>query len=80
MWHAEPEQSAVIRNAIEQGNGMDNLQAIMHTMNVTGALTYTKQQAFKASQQAINALAGLPESVYKQALIGLAHISVERTA
>jgi octaprenyl-diphosphate synthase len=80
MWHAEPVQSAVIREAIEQGNGIDHLQAIMHTMQETGALTYTKQQALKASQQAINALAPLPESEYKQALIGLAHISVERAA
>ncbi|MFT5311592.1 MAG: octaprenyl-diphosphate synthase [Paraglaciecola sp.] len=80
MWHAKPEQSAMIREAIEQGNGMSNFQGIMHTMQETGALTYTKQLALNAAQQAIDALAPLPESEYKQALIGLAKLSVERAA
>lgn len=80
MWHGNEQQTAIIREAIETGNGMDNLAPILETMEQTGALTYTKQQALKASQQAIDALFPIEESVYKEALIGLAHISVERVA
>ena len=80
MWHGDEGQAKMIREAIESGNGMDNLELILAAMDQTGALTYTKQQALKASQQAIEALAPLPDSEYKQALIGLAHISVERAA
>ncbi|ABG42241.1 Trans-hexaprenyltranstransferase [Paraglaciecola sp. T6c] len=80
MWHGNEQQTAIIREAIETGNGMDNLTPILETMEQTGALTYTKQQALKASQQAIDALSPIEESVYKEALIGLAHISVERVA
>ena len=80
MWHGDQGQAKMIREAIESGNGMDNLEPILDAMDQTGALTYTKQQALKASQQAIDALAPLPDSEYKQALIGLAHISVERAA
>jgi octaprenyl-diphosphate synthase len=80
MWHGNEQQTAIIREAIETGNGMDNLAPILETMEQTGALTYTKQQALKASQQAIDALSPIEESVYKEALIGLAHISVERVA
>lgn len=80
MWHGSEVQAKMIRDAIEHGNGMENLEAILTAMEQTGSLTYTKQQAIKASKQAIAALAPLPESDYKQALIGLAHLSVERAA
>ena len=80
MWHGNEEQASMIREAIETGNGMENLQPILQSMQDTGSLTYTKKRALNASQQAINALAPLPESEYKDALIGLAHIAVERAA
>ncbi|MFT4787204.1 MAG: octaprenyl-diphosphate synthase [Paraglaciecola sp.] len=80
MWHGNKNQAAMIREAILEGNGMENLQAILATMESTGALLYTKQQAIKASQQAIDALHPLPASQYKQALIELAGMSVERVA
>ena len=80
MWHGTDSQSQLIREAIEKGNGMQHFTAIMQAMSDTGALEYTKQQALDAADQAIAALAPLAESTYKQALIGLAHISVERAA
>ncbi|MFQ3236923.1 MAG: octaprenyl-diphosphate synthase [Paraglaciecola sp.] len=80
MWHGNKNQAAMIREAIVESNGMENLQAILAAMESTGALVYTKQQAFKASQQAIDALKPLPASPYKQALIELAAISVQRVA
>jgi octaprenyl-diphosphate synthase len=78
MWHGTAEQQNMIREAIEKSNGMDNLQAILTAMEETGSLSYTKKLAVQASQQAIEALQPIPESAYKQALIGLARISVER--
>jgi octaprenyl-diphosphate synthase len=80
MWHGSKEQSALIRTAIETGNGMENFSEIMSAMQQTGALVYTKKQALDASEKAIRALAILPQSDYKEALIGLAHIAVERAA
>lgn len=80
MWNGNAQQAALIKEAIELSNGMDNLDAILHAIEETGALTYTKQQALHASQQAIDALAPIQDSEYKRALIGLAHISVERVA
>lgn len=80
MWNGNAKQAALIKEAIELSNGMDNLGAILHAIEETGALTYTKQQALNASQQAIDALAPIQDSEYKRALIGLAHISVERVA
>ncbi|GAB5382702.1 MAG: octaprenyl diphosphate synthase [Aliiglaciecola sp.] len=80
MWHGNEQQQVLIKDAIEHNNGMDNLDAILEAMMQTGSLTYTKKQALKAADQAIEALSPLPESEFKQALIGLAHISVERAA
>lgn len=78
MWHGTAEQQMMIRDAIEKSNGMDNLQSVLKAMDETGSLNYTKTLALQASQQAIEALKPIPESSYKQALIGLAKISVER--
>ncbi|GAB2685392.1 octaprenyl diphosphate synthase [Aliiglaciecola sp. 3_MG-2023] len=80
MWNGNEAQSALIKEAIELNNGMESLDEILAAMEQTGSLVYTKQKAQEASKQAIDALAPLPDSDYKQALIGLAHISVERAA
>jgi octaprenyl-diphosphate synthase len=80
MWHGNDQQAKLIRDAIEKSNGMDHLEDIMQAMEDTGSLVYTREQAFKAAEQAIAALAPIPESEYKQALIGLAKVSVERAA
>jgi octaprenyl-diphosphate synthase len=80
MWHGSAEQSAQIKQAIETGDGMQYFSEIMVSMEQTGALDYTKKLALQASAQAIDALKPLPDSLYKEALIGLAHIAVERVA
>ncbi len=49
-------------------------------MHATGALEYTRQKALEAAQQARESLAVLPESDYKQALIALTHLAVDRVA
>ena len=80
MWHGNETQSQRIKDAIENGNGMQHFDEIMKAMEQTGALNYTKNLALDASENAIKALAPLPNSEYKNALIGLAHIAVERAA
>ena len=79
MKNGNEQQSAMIRDAIEHGNGMDNLDDILAAMTQTGALVYTQQKAEQEADKAINAVAMLPESAYKQALISLAHIAANRS-
>jgi octaprenyl-diphosphate synthase len=79
MKHANEQQSLMIRNAIEHGGGMDNLDDILAAMKQTGALVYTQKKAEEEADKAISAIAILPESEYKQALISLAHIAANRT-
>jgi octaprenyl-diphosphate synthase len=80
MWHGNETQSQRIKEAIENGNGMQHFDEIMTTMQQTGALNYTKKLALDASEKAIKALDPLSNSEYKNALIGLARIAVERAA
>jgi len=80
MKHGNTTQRELIRAAIEHGNGMEHLDAILTAMKQTGALDYTQQQANIEADKAIAALSVLPESEYKQALIALAHIAANRSA
>lgn len=80
MWHAkDPEDQVLIREAIEKANGLPHLARIQRIMDETGALAYTKRCANEEAEKAVAALEAVPESDYKQALIALAYISVERT-
>jgi octaprenyl-diphosphate synthase len=78
MWHASEEDAALIREAIEKANGLPHLERILGVMKETGALDYTRQKANEEADKAITALSAIPESDYKQALIALAHIAVDR--
>jgi octaprenyl-diphosphate synthase len=80
MEQGTKQQKVLIRNAIEQGNGMEHLDDILNAMKQTGALIYTQKKAEVEADKAINALAILPESDYKQALVSLAHIAANRSA
>ena len=79
MKHGTDEQRQLIRNAIEHGNGMEYLDDILSAMKQTGALIYTQKKAEIEADKAINALAILPESDYKTALVALAHIAANRS-
>ena len=78
--HGTAQQKQLVRDAIIHGNGMENLADILGAMKQTGALVYTQKKAEVEADKAINALAILPESTYKQALIALAHIAANRSA
>ena len=80
MWKASnDDDSALIKEAIEQANGLEHLSRIQGIMDRTGALDYTRQCADKEVAQAIDSLSIVPDSPYKDALIALAHMSVART-
>ncbi len=80
MHNGNEAQRQLIHDAIELSNGMDNLEAILEAMQQTGALEFTQQMAEQEAEKAIAALSVLEESEYKQALIGLAHVAVRRSA
>ncbi|WP_298443648.1 octaprenyl diphosphate synthase [uncultured Ferrimonas sp.] len=75
--NAKPEDSKRIRDAIEN-SGCDEVDAVVATLNEVGSLQYTMQRAEQEADKAIAALAVLPDNDFKQALIGLAHIAVQR--
>jgi octaprenyl-diphosphate synthase len=79
MQHGSTEEGAMIKEAIEKANGLDKMEQIMATMERAGSLDYARQRANEEADKAISALSILPESEYKQALITLAHMSVNRT-
>lgn len=78
MKHGDAEQSAMIRGAIEQGNGRHLLEPVLAAMHQWGSLDYTRARAEEEADKAIRALQVLPESPYRTALEGLAHIAVRR--
>ncbi|QJR82764.1 octaprenyl diphosphate synthase [Alteromonas pelagimontana] len=80
MWHAEvSSDKELIREAIEKANGLPHLRRIQDVMANTGALEYTRRCADKEVELAVSSLSVIPDSEYKQALISLAYIAVERT-
>ncbi|WP_010646438.1 octaprenyl diphosphate synthase [Vibrio campbellii] len=80
MRNTTPENTAMIREAIEKANGMDRLEDILAVMQEAGSLEYTTQKALEEADKAISELSVLPESDYKQALVTLAHMAVKRTS
>jgi len=78
MQHGDEKQAAMIRNAIEEGNGRHLLEPVLAAMHQWGSLEYTRQRAEEEADKAIKALQVLPDSVYRSALEGLAHLSVKR--
>ncbi len=76
--HATEVQRETIRRSIEQGS-IDALPEITAAIESTGGLAYTARLARREATLAIEALAELPESAYKQALRTLADFAVDRT-
>ena len=58
---------------------MSNLNDIIQAIESSGAIDYTSRCARQEAEQAFKALDVLTESDYKDALVTLAHFSVERT-
>ena len=78
MRNGTPEQAKMIREAIEQGNGRHLLEPVLETMAICGSLEWTRQRAEEEADKAIAAIQVIPDSPWRDALIGLAHIAVQR--
>ncbi|MGR9114149.1 MAG: polyprenyl synthetase family protein [Gammaproteobacteria bacterium] len=70
-------EAEIIINAIKTGN-REVFGEVYAVVQRTRAITYTEHRANEEAQKAIEALANLPESIYKDALIALARFSVQR--
>ncbi|PMJ92284.1 octaprenyl diphosphate synthase [Vibrio sp. 10N.261.55.A7] len=79
MRNGNEQQALMIRDAIEHSNGMERLDDILAAMKEHGSLEYTTERALAEADKAISELEPLPESEYKQALVAIAHLAVNRT-
>jgi octaprenyl-diphosphate synthase len=78
MWNANEENASLIKSAIENGDGMAHFDTILALMYSSGSIEYTQNKAIEESKKAKAALSIIPESPYKEALLGLADIAVNR--
>ncbi|MBI1424696.1 MAG: octaprenyl diphosphate synthase [Gammaproteobacteria bacterium] len=74
----DEKQRALVRQAIEHG-GRDYIAEIKAAIESTGAIEYTARAARAESDQAIQCLANVPDSTFKDALRDLAEFAVNRT-
>ncbi|MGB1293689.1 MAG: octaprenyl diphosphate synthase [Pseudoalteromonas sp.] len=79
MQQGNAEQVQLIRDAIEHSNGMDHLEAILCALRETNALEFTMNKADEEADKAIACLSVLADSPYKEALVSLARIAVDRS-
>lgn len=77
MRHGTPGQVTAVREAIKTG-GRDNIDEILAAVESTGAITYTAEAAKEEAERAAEALREVPDSQYKDALVALTKIAVQR--
>ena len=73
-----PEQAEIIRNAIISG-AVDQIEQVRIAIESTDSITYTARRAEEQARLAMESVANMPASPYKQALLDLALYSVHRT-
>lgn len=77
MKNGSPEEQALVKACIEEGDE-SKFDAILSAITQSGALSYTKAEADKAAERAAKAIQDLTASPYKQALMDLAFLAVNR--
>jgi octaprenyl-diphosphate synthase len=77
MKHGDSEEAALIRNAIQNGDN-SHFQEILAIVRRTGALEHAQRQAQAEADLAMAAIAHLPDSQYKDALLELPAFAVSR--
>ena len=77
MQHGSEEEAALVRQAVENG-GKEELDGILAAIESSGAIAYTSASARREADKAIEALAVIPDSPYKEALIAIANFAVKR--
>ncbi len=78
MRRGAPAQVAAVRRAIEAG-GLDELPAVLHAIQETGALDYARQCACAEAALAAAALQRLAPSPQREFLVQLSDFAVSRT-
>lgn len=76
--HANDEERLMLRTIVEEGNGRDKIDEVLAIMATYDSLGYTRVRAEEEADKAIHAISVLEDSKYKEALIVLAHLSVDR--
>ena len=77
MHRGSPAEASAIRKAIQQG-GLDELPAVLAAVSATDSLQYVRDLAAREVKLGVDAIAHLPESANKQALVDLAEFAVKR--
>jgi octaprenyl-diphosphate synthase len=77
MHRGSATEATTIRNAVQKG-GLDQLPAVLAAVNSTDALNYVRKLAENEAKLGCAAIAHLPNSANKQALISLAEFAVKR--
>lgn len=77
MEHASPDEAKILRDAIEQGD-REAFRQVYDVVQSTDAIAYTNRRANEEADKAIAALSVLESSEFKEALVQLAHFSVQR--
>lgn len=77
MKHGTPDEAATIRTAILEGDST-HFQQILGIVRRTGALEHAQKQAKTEADLAMEAIALLPDSQYKDALLELPAFAVSR--
>jgi len=77
MEHGTEEQRQLVRSCIEHGDEAQ-FEAVLAAVSSSGALAYTRQQAEQAARRAAEAIADLPDSLYKTSLLQLCSFAVDR--
>ena len=77
MHRGNTQEASTIRKAIQQG-GLDELPAVLAAVKSTDALSYVRDLAANEANIGCEAIAHLPHSANKQALIDLAQFAVKR--
>jgi octaprenyl-diphosphate synthase len=72
-------QAEVIRDAIRNGR-IEQLDAVLKSVESTGAIPYTRALAERHGRDAVQALSEIPDSPYKNALLELARFNLTRAA
>ena len=78
MKHGTPEVRALIQGALREGR-IDSLEKVLAAVEQTGGLAYSAALATAHGLAAISALGDLPDSPFKDALVGIARFATQRT-
>mgnify|MGYP001167436688 CR=1 FL=1 len=77
---ANDEQRQLLTRAIMERNGLDYLEQIQEILQQTGAFDYSRNKAEDEIRKAKLALSILPDTPYRQALMSLADLAVNRSS